>query len=195
VEHKPPAFAVWITGLPASGKSTIASALRDQLTSREIDVAVLESDTLRRILTPSPRYDEEERENFYRAMVYVGILLTEHGVPVIFDATANRRAYRDEAREQISRFLEVFVDCPLEVCIRRDRKGTYRKAQEGTATIVPGLQVPYEAPENADVIMRGDVETPEAAARKIVSKLLETKFIAAGRATPRQTHKRRKSTL
>src|SRR5262249_31565144 len=110
--------------------------------------------------------------------------LTAHGVSVIFDATANRRAYRDEARKQISRFLEVFVDCPLEVCIRRDRKGTYRKAQEGTATIVPGLQVSYEAPEIRAVIIRGEVEAREAAAGRIVSKLVERKFIGAGRATP-----------
>jgi len=184
VERKTSAFAIWITGLPASGKSTIASALRDQLAAQAIDMAVLESDTLRRILTPKPRYDEEERENFYRAIVYVGVLLTAHGVSVIFDATANRRAYRDEARKQIPRFLEVFVDTPLEVCIRRDCKGTYRQAQEGAATIVPGLQVSYEAPENPDVIIRGEVEMPEAAARRIVSKLVETKFIAAGRATP-----------
>jgi len=176
VEPKTSAFAIWITGLPASGKSTIAAALCTQLASRAIDVAVLESDTLRRIFTPSPRYDEEERQNFYRALVYVGILLTAHGVPVIFDATANRRAYRDEARKQISRFLEVWVDCPLEVCIRRDPKGIYRKAKEGAASIVPGLQASYEPPEKPDVIVRSG-DTPEAGARTIISKLLEKEFI------------------
>ena len=96
---------------------------------------------------------------------------------MIFDATANRRAYRDEARKQISRFLEVWVDCPLEVCIRRDPKGIYRKAREGAAAMVPGVQVDYEAPESPDVIVRGDQETPDAGARKIISKLLEEQFI------------------
>jgi adenylylsulfate kinase len=126
------AFAVWITGLPACGKSTIAANLRTQLSSRGIDVAVLESDELRRIFTPHPRYDPDERDTFYRQMVYVGVLLTQHGIPVIFDATANRRAYRARARQQISKFLEVYVECPLATCIARDPKGIYSRAREGT---------------------------------------------------------------
>lgn len=106
-------FAIWVTGLPASGKSTLVSSLKAQLADRGIDAAVLESDVLRRIFTPHPRYDEDERDTFYRQMIFVGELLTQHGVPVIFDATANRRRYRDEARRKIPRFLEVYVDCPL----------------------------------------------------------------------------------
>src|SRR5579872_285000 len=116
------AFAVWLTGLPASGKSTIAASLRAQLNGRGIDAAVLESDELRKIFTPHPRYDPEERDTFYRQMVYLGTLLTQHGVPVLFDATANRRAYRDWARQQIPKFLEVYVDCPLAACMARDPK-------------------------------------------------------------------------
>ena len=113
---------------------------------RGVDVAVLESDALRQIFTPHPHYDEQERATFYRQLVYVGTLLTRHGVPVIFDATANRRTYRDGARQQIPRFLEVYVDCPLETCMSRDPKGIYRKAREGAANTVPGLQAAYEPP-------------------------------------------------
>ena len=102
-----------------------------------IDVAVLESDVLRRILTVRPQYDEQERETFYRQMVYVGTLLTQHGVPVIFDATANRRAYRDQARSQIPRFIEVYVNSPLEVCIARDPKGI-SEGPRGRSDSVPG---------------------------------------------------------
>src|SRR5579872_4391797 len=116
------AFAVWITGLPASGKSTVAANLAAQLQVRGVHVAVLESDELRKIFTPHPRYDAEERDTFYRQMVYLGVLLTQHGVPVLFDATANRRAYRDWARQQIPKFLEVYVDCPLAACMARDPK-------------------------------------------------------------------------
>jgi adenylylsulfate kinase len=180
VEDKTGGFAIWVTGLPGAGKSTIVRALVAQLTSQAVDVEVLESDILRQILTPRPQFDEEERQNFYRAMVFIGVLLTTHGVCVIFDATANRRAYRDEARKQISKFMEVFVACPLEVCIRRDPKGIYQKAREGAAKLVPGLQVPYEAPEHPDVTIRADVETPEASAQKIVSKLTEKNFIQRG---------------
>ena len=98
------AFAIWVTGLPASGKSTLAAEVKARLLRRGIDVAVLESDVLRKIFTPHPKYDEAERDTFYRQMVYVGTLLTQHGVPVIIDGTANRRRYRDYGRQQIPRF-------------------------------------------------------------------------------------------
>jgi len=170
-------FAVWITGLPASGKSTIVASLTAQLAARGVDVAVLESDLLRQIFTPHPRYDEEERDNFYRQMAYVGILLTQHGVPVIFDATANRRIYRDRVRQQIAKFLEVYVDCPLTICISRDPKGIYRAARMGTANAVPGLQAVYEPPQEPDLVVRGDEEAPEVAAQRIVAKLVEKEYV------------------
>ena len=110
MEIKPnSAFAVWITGLPASGKSTLVKVLKAQLAERGVNAAVLESDVLREIFTVEPRYDEQGREAFYRQMVYIGTLLTQHGVPVIFDATANRRSYRDQARKEIPHFIEVYV--------------------------------------------------------------------------------------
>ena len=178
MESKPKnAFAVWVTGLPASGKSTLASSLKAQLADRGIDVAVLESDALRQILTVQPRYDEQGREAFYRQMVYIGTLLTQHGVPVIFDATANRRQYRDQARGAILRFIEVYVDCPLEVCIGRDPKGIYRKASEGKASTVPGLQSDYEPPDKPDVVVDGVRELPETAARRVMTKLTEKKYL------------------
>ena len=170
-------FAVWITGLPASGKSTIVASLTAQLAARGVDVAVLESDLLRQIFTPHPRYDEEERDNFYRQMAYVGVLLTQHGVPVIFDATANRRIYRDRVRQQIAKFLEVYVDCPLTICISRDPKGIYRAARIGTANAVPGLQAVYEPPQEPDLVVHGDEETPEVAAQRIVAKLVEKEYV------------------
>ena len=170
-------FAVWITGLPASGKSTVTAALQKELALRGLNVAVLESDALRKILTPRPRYDEEERNVFYGALAHVGRLLTEHGVPVIFDATANRRAYRDRARDAIARFLEVFVDCPLDVCISRDPKGIYRRGREGSASGVPGMDAVYEPPDSPDVTVRGDEEEPARAARRIVDKLIETGYV------------------
>jgi adenylylsulfate kinase len=167
------AFAVWVTGLPASGKSTLVASLKAELATRGIDVAVLESDVLRQILTPQPRYDEPEREVFYRQMVFIGELLTRHGVPVIFDATANRRSYRNQARERITRFLEVFVDCPLEVCIARDPKGIYQDGADGKTRSVPGLQAAYEPPESPDVLVYGDKELPEIAAQRVIRKLIE----------------------
>jgi len=170
-------FAVWITGLPASGKSTVTAVLAEELSVRGVKVAVLESDALRRVFTPHPRYDEEEREVFYGSMVHVGRLLTEHGVSVIFDATANRRAYRDRARQQIPRFIEVYVDSSLAVCMARDPKGIYHKAREGAAATVPGIQTAYEPPERPEVVVRGDQERPERAAQHVVDKLIERGYL------------------
>ncbi len=169
MEGRNEAFAIWITGLPASGKSTIAAALKTQLAARGLDVAVLESDVLRKAFASDREYKTEGRDTFYKQLAYVGALLIQHGVPVIFDATANRRAYRDRARREIARFIEVYVDVPLAACMARDPKGIYRSAAAGEATNVPGLQDPYEPPEAPDVVVHG--ENPEADARRIVEKL------------------------
>jgi adenylylsulfate kinase len=173
VERKKEAFAIWITGLPASGKSTIATALKVELADRGVDVAVLESDVLRKVFTGD--YDARGREAFYQQMAFVGALLVEHGVSVVFDATANRRAYRERARSQIGRFVEVYVDVPLETCKARDPKGIYRSAAAGEAKNVPGLQDPYEPPEAPDVVLRG--ETSESGARQIIQKLIEKGYV------------------
>jgi adenylylsulfate kinase len=168
---------MWVTGLPASGKSTLVAAIRAQLESLGVDVAVLESDVLRRVFTPEATYQPEDRDLFYRQVAYVGVLLTQHGVPVIFDATANLRRYRDEARRQIPHYLEVFVDAPLETCIARDPKGIYRKAREGSAGAVPGIQAAYEPPLSPDVVIPCESEPIEESARRVIAKLRERGFI------------------
>ena len=165
------AFAIWITGLPASGKSTIVAALTPRLEALGLRVEVLESDAVRRSLTPNPTYSHQERDLFYRALAFFGSRLVAHGITVIFDATANRREYRDLARGLISRFMEVAVECPLEVCMARDQKGTYRKALAGESTTVPGLQETYEPPPQPDVLIESATTKPEVAAEQIVSAL------------------------
>ena len=172
------AFAIWVTGLPASGKSTLVASLQAQLAARGIHAAVLESDVLRQMFTPHPRYDEQEREIFYRQMVFVGKLLTQHGVPVIFDATANRRRYRDEARRQIPRFLEVYVNTPLEICMARDPKGIYREASAGGATSVPGLQSAYEPPDPPDVVVDSVAVAPDSAAGRVIATLADRGYLS-----------------
>lgn len=173
------AFAVWITGLPASGKSTVSRALASRLSGYGIEAAVLESDAMRQVFTPEPGYGEKERAVFYNQIAWIGALLVRHGVPVIFDATANRLSFRENARRAIPRFIEVYVRCPLEVCMARDPKGIYRRAQQAGASSVPGLQAPYEPPEEPDVVVEGDREDPESAARRIAGKLIEKGYITA----------------
>jgi adenylylsulfate kinase len=172
-----PGFGVWLTGLSGSGKSAIAKALLAELHARGIDVAVLESDVLRTQLTPFPRYNEAERDEFYATMARWGADLVLGGKPVVFDATANKRAYRDAVRRDIARFAEVFVDTPIEVCAERDPKGLYRSKQ--TATL-PGLQAPYEAPLAPELVVRGDQGTPGEAAAAVVALLERRGWLPAG---------------
>ena len=144
-------FAVWITGLPASGKSSIARELAGRLRERGIAVVVLGSDEMRRVLTAEPTYTAVERDRFYAMLAGVGEAVTKSGVNVLFDATANLRAYRDRARRRIPRFVEAYVDCPLETCRDRDPKGIYRHAGQSASGNVPGIQAPYEPPLSPDV--------------------------------------------
>jgi adenylylsulfate kinase len=171
-----PSFAIWITGLPASGKSTIVSALKPQLEGLGLTVEVLESDEVRRVITPRPTYSEAERDLFYRALAFTGQRLVAHGVTVIFDATASRRVYRDFARSAIPRFIEVAVECPLAVCIERDKKGTYRKGQSGESLTVPGLQSPYEVPIKPDLSI-DSATTPSDEAASRIRDLVKAKFL------------------
>ena len=161
-------FAVWLTGLSGAGKSAIAKALLDELGVRGIRAAVLESDVLRTQLTPFPTYEDAERDEFYRMVADIGAMLVSRGRPVIIDATANRRAYRDRARQAITRFAEVYVSTPLEVCAARDTKGFYKSKNVKT---LPGVQAPYEAPLAPELAIAGARGTPREAAREIVALL------------------------
>jgi len=154
-------FAVWLTGLPASGKSAIARELVHLLHERGVELSLLESDVMRTQLTPFPRYDEADRDFFYGALGKIGSGLVEQGRAVIFDATANRRAYRDAARKRIARFAEMYVDTPLAVCRARDPKGLYRQ----------GMKIPYEPPLAPELVLHGAQGMPQEHAAAVVSFL------------------------
>lgn len=169
-------FAIWITGLPSSGKSTITKELVRILHSHGIAPVVLESDSLRKVLTPEPTFTQNERDRFYEQMVLIGEIISQCGVPVIFDATANLRAYRDKARAGIQKFVEVYIDTPLDECKKRDPKGIYAKAAAGEASSVPGLQTAYEPPINPELKLDGR-NNPTQNASQIVNKLKELEYL------------------
>jgi adenylylsulfate kinase len=172
-----PGWAIWITGLPASGKSTVAQTLQERLECISLGSQILESDAVRRVLTPNPTYSPEEREAFYSSFVYIGVLLTRNGVNVIFDATANKRRWRRAARGLIDDFLQVYIRCPLDICRERDPKGIYKKAELGEATYVPGAQETYEEPWHADVELDCVRDSPEASAQMIIEAMRKNDFI------------------
>lgn len=167
-------FAVWLTGISGSGKSAIARELLAMLQARGVRAAGLESDVLRTQLTPFPTYDEGERDFFYGALAALGAFVCGAGRAVLFDATANRRRYRDAARQAIVRFAEVYVDTPLEVCRARDPKGLYRDEKVRS---LPGVQAAYEPPLVPEVVVHGERGTPAEAAQKIVAFLTRRGWI------------------
>ncbi len=177
-------WCIWITGLPGSGKSVIAKALLKQLKARGIHAQIVSSDMMRKKVTPFPKFTEEERDIVYNAMVFASTLLIQNGVNAIIDATGNRRVYRDLARENIPRFIEAYVRCPLEVCIQREAErrqrynapiDIYKKGIEGKSSSVPGINVPYEEPLHPEVVLEADKLTADECAQQIV-EVMETKF-------------------
>jgi adenylylsulfate kinase len=165
------AFAIWFTGLPASGKSTLANLLAQEIEALGLKVQVLDSDELRQVLTPRPTYSAQERKWFYQALAYIGKLLTQNGVNVIFAATAHRSIYRERARVYFKRFVEIYVKCPLEVCIARDQKGIYQKALSGEAQNVPGVQELYEVPEMPAIVVDTEESGPQMCVNSIINDL------------------------
>jgi adenylylsulfate kinase len=178
-------WCVWLTGLPGSGKSTVAKVLIDKLMNNGIKAQIVSSDELRKVVTPVPKYTEEEREVVYGAIVYVARILTKNGVNVIIDATGNRRRYREKAREEIKNFMEVYLYCPLETCIKRESrrietfqapKDIYKKALEGKST-VPGIGVPYEEPLNPELRIDTEKLNPDACAEKILDLIVRRQIL------------------
>lgn len=177
-------FAVWLTGLPAAGKTTLAEGLAEALRERDLTVQILDSDDLRDVLTPEPTYTAEERAWFYRVVALIAQLLTQNGIDVIIAATANRWQYRDYARQAIEHFAEIYVHCSLETCMDRDEKGIYEQALDGDATTVPGLQVPYEPPKNPLAVVNTEVTSPQEGVERIVTRLEEGAFLKSAPSQP-----------
>ncbi|HSD87943.1 MAG TPA: adenylyl-sulfate kinase [Kofleriaceae bacterium] len=153
----------WFTGLPSSGKSTLAGQVAAELRLRGVEAVVLDSDDLRGALVPRPGYDEQSRANLYGTLARLAATIARQGHVVLVPATAHRRAFRDAARQLAPSFIEIFVDTPLEECKRRDTKGLYANA----VAQAPGVGIDYEPPLHPELRVVSDGDDAAMIANRI----------------------------
>src|SRR4029077_13419593 len=137
---------VWFTGLSGAGKSTISTALAEELRRRGRPVEILDGDVVRENLSKGLGFSREDRDTNIRRIGFVAELLTRHGVVVLVAAISPYRETRDEVRARIGHFVEVHVDCPLDELVQRDVKGLYKRALAGEIDNFTGVSDPYEPP-------------------------------------------------
>jgi len=164
-------FTLWFTGLPCSGKSTLAELLARQLERRGHGVEVLDGDVVRTHLSKGLGFSREERDENIRRIGFVAKLVSRHGGVAITAAISPYRSIRDEIRASIENFVEIYVNTPLEICIKRDVKGMYKRAIAGELTHFTGVDDPYEPPLKPELIVETAGETPAESAARILAKL------------------------
>jgi len=166
-------FTLWFTGLSGAGKSTISEILYQRFKAAGRKVELLDGDVVRTHLSRGLGFSREDRDINIRRIGWVCEILSRNGIIAIAAAISPYRAIRDEIRSRIPNFVEVHVDCPLEVVAERDVKGLYRKAMAGEIAQFTGVSDPYEPPLNPEVHVDSSMETPEQSADLIQEKLEE----------------------
>lgn len=165
-------WTVWFTGLPCSGKTTVARMALEAYGLAGVPVELLDGDELRSHFSAGVGFSKEDRANHLKRVSYLCHLLTKHGVLVLASFVSPYRENRDHARQLIGdRFIEVYADAPLEVCIHRDVKGMYKKALAGQIEQFTGVSDPYEPPPSPELVLRTAEEPAEESLKKLMSYL------------------------
>ena len=176
MDHK--GFTLWLTGLPRAGKSTIAGLVAGRLRSLGVErIEVLDGDLVREGLCRDLGFSRSDRtENIHR-ISFVSKLLTRNGVAVIVAAISPYREDRELAREEIQAFVEVWCKASVDACAARDYKGLYEKARRGEITNLTGVNDPYEEPNDADLVLDTEGESPEQSADRVMDVLRTKGFV------------------
>jgi len=171
-------FTVWLTGLPCSGKSTVARHLARKFLRRGRRVEVLDGDLVRQSLSYGLGFGREDRDRNIQRVAFVANLLARNGVVVIVAVVSPYRAARDEARRSLRRFFEVHVDCPISECERRDVKGMYKRARAGELRGFTGVDDPYEVPLNPDLVISTSLQSSAESAACVEAALVECQLLS-----------------
>lgn len=166
-----------MTGLPGSGKTTIALEVERRLRDMGRNVEILDGDEVRKGLSSDLGFSKEDRQRHAKRVTFVAKVLTRNGVIVLVGLISPFRAFRQYAREEIGEFIEVFVDTSLDECIERDPKGLYKLAMDGKIQDLTGLQDPYEAPEDPELVIPTEEITVEQAADMVMDELRARKYL------------------
>lgn len=164
-------FTLWLTGMSGAGKSTISDELMARFRALGARVELLDGDIVRTNLSQGLGFSREDRDTNVRRIGFVAELLSRNGVIVVVAAISPYRSTRDEVKARIGQFVEVHVECPLEVLASRDVKGLYKKALAGEVGNFTGISDPYEPPLEPAVVVRSDRETVAESAGKIWKEL------------------------
>lgn len=170
-------FTAWFTGLPCSGKTTVADRVAELLKERGRLVERLDGDIVRKGLTSDLGFSKEDRNENIKRVTFVAKLLTRNGVAVLATFVSPYKARRQKTREEIGTFVEIYTRCPLEACMERDVKGMYKRALAGEIKDFTGIDDPYEEPENPELVIDTDKETVDESAEKVLAKLQELGYL------------------
>lgn len=170
-------FTAWFTGIPCSGKTTIADRVAEILREKGYKVERLDGDIVRKGLTSDLGFSKEDRDENIKRVTFVAKLLTRNGVSVLATFVSPYRERRAKTRQEIGSFVEVYTRCPVEVCMERDVKGMYEKALAGEIKNFTGVDDPYEEPENPELILDTDKESIDECAQSVIEKLGELGYI------------------
>ncbi len=170
-------FTAWFTGLPCSGKTTVADVVAERLKERGYRVERLDGDIVRKGLTSDLGFSKEDRNENIKRVTFIAKLLTRNGVAVLATFVSPYRDRRAKTREEIDEFIEIFTRTPVEVCIERDVKGMYKKALTGEISNFTGVDDPYEEPDDPELILDTDKESVEESVGRVLEKLVEMGYI------------------
>jgi len=172
-------FCLWFTGLSGSGKSTLSRMLEPELRKRGCGVEILDGDEVRENLSKGLGFSKEDRDTNIRRIGYVAKLLARNGAVVMTAAISPYADVRRQCRGMIGNFVEVYAECSVEELTRRDVKGLYAKALSGEIKNFTGISDPYEIPENAEVTVNSETQSPEESVKVIVDYLEANDLIPA----------------